>query len=381
MSEPDRRDATTSRRSSCRPTRGICRRCEAVNSVLPTRSTAGTDRRRRRAARGACRQHRRRACRGHHRADHAASHPGIDRHAGRATRERLRSPFAVIISNGHLSYLYELVNSQLRKKVSRHRMCRLTVIIPQDERVACAQWERMVASRERLMSARQTIVGLAIAVGGGAVGVVLIGTILHRSPPNSTPLAATVNGTAQTAAGTVPHAFLNLDTYPDSMAGEHGSDGGAHPDWVSYGPSTNLHVPAHALVTVTIKPVRQRRQDHQPVLRQGARHRRRHDDRERQDGRPAPIPTPSGTPSPSTPHRPTRIRCSSACRCRRVPDDRPVAKGSAYPAPNVVTFSFMTGGKGEYVWNCEFPCGDGFYAKFGGPMSTRGYMSGTLTVG
>ncbi len=37
------------------------------------------------------------------------------------------------------------------------------------------------------------------------------------------------------------------------MAGEHGSDGGAHPDWVSYGPSTNLHVPAHALVTVTIR--------------------------------------------------------------------------------------------------------------------------------
>jgi hypothetical protein len=46
----------------------------------------------------------------------------------------------------------------------------------------------------------------------------------------------------------------------------------------------------------------------------------------------------------------------------------------------VVTFSFVTGGKGEYVWNCEFPCGDGYYAKFGGPMATRGYMSGTFTV-
>jgi hypothetical protein len=32
------------------------------------------------------------------------------------------------------------------------------------------------------------------------------------------------------------------------------------------------------------------------------------------------------------------------------------------------------------VWNCEYPCGDGTYAKFGGPMSARGYMSGTLTV-
>jgi hypothetical protein len=63
-----------------------------------------------------------------------------------------------------------------------------------------------------------------------------------------------------------------------------------------------------------------------------------------------------------------------------VPDDAPPAPGSPYPRPNVVTFSFMTGGAGKYVWNCEFPCGDGTYAKFGGPMSTRGYMSGTLTV-
>ena len=37
------------------------------------------------------------------------------------------------------------------------------------------------------------------------------------------------------------------------MAGEHGASGGPHPGWVSYGPSTNLHVPAHALVTVTIQ--------------------------------------------------------------------------------------------------------------------------------
>ena len=51
-----------------------------------------------------------------------------------------------------------------------------------------------------------------------------------------------------------------------------------------------------------------------------------------------------------------------------------------YPKPIEVTFSFRTKGPGKYVWNCEFPCGDGTYAKFGGPMSTRGWMSGTLTV-
>ena len=48
--------------------------------------------------------------------------------------------------------------------------------------------------------------------------------------------------------------------------------------------------------------------------------------------------------------------------------------------PNVTTFTFITGGPGEYVWNCEYPCGDGTIAKFGAAMSTMGYMSGHFTV-
>ena len=62
-----------------------------------------------------------------------------------------------------------------------------------------------------------------------------------------------------------------------------------------------------------------------------------------------------------------------------VPDDAPVG-ADGYPAPHVVTFSFVTRGPGSYVWQCEFPCGDGTYAKFGGPMSQQSYMSGTITV-
>ena len=41
---------------------------------------------------------------------------------------------------------------------------------------------------------------------------------------------------------------------------------------------------------------------------------------------------------------------------------------------------FITGGPGEYIWNCEYPCGDGTIAKFGAAMSTMGYMSGHFTV-
>src|SRR5664279_4648764 len=102
------------------------------------------------------------------------------------------------------------------------------------------------------MAIRATVVGLACAVGGGAAVVALTGMVLHQPGPNATPLSAVVKGTAQTSQGTLPHAFLDPPTYPDSMAGEHGKSGGAHPDWVSYGPSTNLHVPAHSLVTITI---------------------------------------------------------------------------------------------------------------------------------
>jgi len=55
----------------------------------------------------------------------------------------------------------------------------------------------------------------------------------------------------------------------------------------------------------------------------------------------------------------------------QTPPPAPTHIVAASPA-NVVTFSFRTKGPGKCVWNCEFPCGDGTYAKFGEPMSTRG---------
>jgi hypothetical protein len=231
-----------------------------------------------------------------------------------------------------------------------------------------------------MMSKRRNVVGLASAVGGGVVGVALVGSILHQGGPNASALAASVRGTVQTSTGTVPHAYLKLASYPDSMAGEHGSDGGAHPDWVSYGPSTNLHVPAHALVTVTIDQYDGGEKITNPYFAQvhGTL-----DGTMTVNGKTVTRINPDAVGHTFTIHAaptnqdPLYVNVPLPA----VPDDRPVANGSDYPAPNVVTFSFMTGGPGEYIWNCEFPCGDGYYAKFGGPMSTRGYMSGTLTVG
>jgi len=49
-------------------------------------------------------------------------------------------------------------------------------------------------------------------------------------------------------------------------------------------------------------------------------------------------------------------------------------------AHNVVKFSFMTPGPGEYPWQCFVPCGLGYLYGNGGPMQTIGYMDGFLDV-
>ncbi len=47
---------------------------------------------------------------------------------------------------------------------------------------------------------------------------------------------------------------------------------------------------------------------------------------------------------------------------------------------NVVKFSFMSPGPGQYPWQCFVPCGLGYLYGNGGPMSTIGYMGGFLKV-
>jgi hypothetical protein len=49
-------------------------------------------------------------------------------------------------------------------------------------------------------------------------------------------------------------------------------------------------------------------------------------------------------------------------------------------AHNTVEFSFHTGAKGRYRWQCFVPCAAGFLYGLGGPMQTLGYMDGFLNV-
>jgi hypothetical protein len=45
-----------------------------------------------------------------------------------------------------------------------------------------------------------------------------------------------------------------------------------------------------------------------------------------------------------------------------------------------IAFSFRTGNKGRYRWQCFVPCGAGWYFGNGGPMQTLGYMGGFINV-
>ncbi len=228
------------------------------------------------------------------------------------------------------------------------------------------------------MNTRRVTGAVLTVLAGGAV-VTGVGLFLqeHAAPASGDVVGTT--GTVSTAHGQVKHAYIHLSTYPDSMAGMHGPDGGPEPDWVSYGPSTDLTAPAHALVTVTIRQYDGGERITNPYFA-------------RAHGTIGGVIKVNGKAvrgvDPATVGHTFTIHAAPTAQdalfvnapLPAVPDDAPVAKGSDYPKPNVVTFSFMTKGPGTYVWNCEFPCGDGTYAKFGGPMSARGYMSGTLTV-
>lgn len=49
-------------------------------------------------------------------------------------------------------------------------------------------------------------------------------------------------------------------------------------------------------------------------------------------------------------------------------------------AHETITFTFRTGAKGVFRWQCFVPCAAGYIDGWGGPMQTVGYMDGFLKV-
>jgi hypothetical protein len=190
------------------------------------------------------------------------------------------------------------------------------------------------------------------------------------------------------AAVTGSHtATLSISTWPDSMQC-HGSNGGAHPDWVTYCPTTSFHVPANSLITVRITNY----DSGGPVKNlffaqaQGTVGGTETVDGKRVYGLNSANNQIAHTFTiQSVPDSPAQLFVSVPVAA--VSDNAPNAltfNGSQYPRPRVTAFKFYSGRSGNYIWKCYDPCGEGltgFQTGFGGPMATTGYMAGTLTVG
>jgi len=216
--------------------------------------------------------------------------------------------------------------------------------------------------------------GVALAsvlLGGGALalaGFALASATPHQSALNCVPSQSSPNT-----------CTLTLSTFPDSLAGVHGKGGGPHPDWVSYS-NDNLVVPANTTVNVTIDQYDSGGSLNNSFFDQV-------------------MGTVGGTATIDgkvvTSVDPTNVGHTFTLRgipgsgknifvSVPLPADsntKQVTIGEGqYTTPVVVQFSFKTGSKGVYEWNCEFPCGGSREGQFGEAMSTYGYMSGTLTV-
>ncbi|HSO98069.1 MAG TPA: hypothetical protein VLP43_03885 [Solirubrobacteraceae bacterium] len=191
------------------------------------------------------------------------------------------------------------------------------------------------------------------------------------------------------AARSTTGASVSLSALPDSMVC-HGAGGGPHPEWVSFCPSTTIKVPANSLVTVTILQYDSATALHNPFFDQvrgtvggtmtvnGRAMTQLSSD------------TAGHTFTIQTPPNEHEDPLFVSVPLLGVPENAPnvvTINGNPYPRPNVIVFRFRTGGPGSYVWHCYVPCGTGLAGdgiggqnNFGGPMSTTGYMSGTLTV-
>lgn len=139
---------------------------------------------------------------------------------------------------------------------------------------------------------------------------------------------------------------------------------GMQKDWPGYSPNT-LVVPANSLVTVTLR-----------------------------DSDMGDTPLPKGSPFTTVQgvvgsvayadgHAYTALAPEKVAHTFTIPQlhiNVPLPGDTTTGKPyGVVTFTFRTGAAGSYYFQCFDPCGTGTNG-WEGPMMTRGYMRGTLTV-
>ena len=224
---------------------------------------------------------------------------------------------------------------------------------------------------KRLLAALGTVI-----LGAGVIAG--IGTYVASAKNDSRVLAATPAGTMDTPQGNLPHYTLDIQAYPDSMFGGHGADGGAHPDWVSYGDITNFEVPAHSAITITVTNY-----DGGETLNNDyfGKIRGTIDGSATLNGNRITRVAPDHVGHTFTVHgiAGEQSEFFFSVPMQAVAEEDMPEEGYT-KTPNVTVFTVITGDAGDYIWNCEYPCGDGTVAKFGNAMSSMGYMSGHFNV-
>ena len=210
--------------------------------------------------------------------------------------------------------------------------------------------------------------GLGVAIAGILIGFFIANWLLSVPPTVRAQTSSSgANLTIQTVAAIGPKLSPN-------------------PDWVSYlvqkpttgkwERSTIWTVPANSLVHVTIYQFDGNSGLRNPFLA-------------RPDGLVG-SPTLDGKPFATIPpdnasHTFAIPQLGVLVPLEGVPDNAKNTCGFAPCDPKTMThrtivFTFRTGKRGKYRWQCFVPCAAGFMYGFGGPMQTIGYMDGFINV-
>jgi hypothetical protein len=219
------------------------------------------------------------------------------------------------------------------------------------------------------MSARaQRILGVAVATVGACVLIAGYVVFLMRSPERVAAVARPGQAaelTLQTVASLGPR--YKRSSWVSYLA--RNEDG----DWVH---STHLEVPANSLVRVTIHQYDTATGLRNPFF---ARPQGTTGGVMELDGRPVDVIDPS-----LTSHTFAIPQLGVFVPLPGVADNAPnqcsEAPCTEEQAHRTITFTFRTGKKGRYRWQCFVPCAAGYVAGFGGPMQSFGYMDGYLDV-
>jgi hypothetical protein len=209
------------------------------------------------------------------------------------------------------------------------------------------------------MRMRLWVLVASLVVAGVLVGF-FVTRFLNPVPPT---IAAT--STSSVLQGR-PVVDLTLTTV--AAVGTDGDGKGEHPNWVGYLPTTYLHVPAGAVVHMTIN-----QQDGASGLRNEyfSLVRGTINNQMTVNGKVM------SAIDPTTPgHTFTIPDLGVSVPLEGVADDAPAG------ATNVVQFDFVVPKTpGLFRWQCFVPCAAGTLYGNGGPMQTLGYMAGELQVG